>query len=174
MSGITAPTDWPEELSPKQKAFLEGYSRTGSVWRAADGICDRVTHYKWLRQSETYRTSFDDAKALFGERLREVAIDRALNGIDEPVIRKGAILRDENGTTITRKRFDRSLLNSLIQWASKPWDQQLRSYFSASNATQSNTSDTKISKTAKPGAPTIKGAPGELVRIGKRIGYAID
>ena len=175
MSTITEPTDWPEELRPKQKAFLEGYSRTGNVWRAAEGICDRVSHYKWLRQSDTYRVAFEDAKAFFGERLRQIAIERAVDGIEEPVIRRGAVLKDENGQVVTRRRFDRSLLKALIQWASRPWDQQLRSYFSASRATQSNTSDPKISKIPRsPSAPTAGGAPGELVRLGKRIGYAID
>jgi hypothetical protein len=174
MSGIVEPTDWPEELSPKQKAFLEGFSRTGTVLRACKDVCHRITHYKWLRESEQYRRSFDDARALFGEHLREVAIDRALVGVEEPVIRRGSVLRDENGNVVTRRQFDRALLKALIQWASKPWDEQLRNYFSGSNATQGYTSAHTTSKTAKRAGPTIGGAPGEPVKIGKRMGYAID
>jgi hypothetical protein len=171
MSPIPDTNDWPADLGPRQLAFLEAFSLLGNVWKAAEGVCQRTTHYKWLKDSEPYRQAFDIARQLFGERLRQIAIERAVDGIEEPVIRKGGVLKDGDGKVVTRKRYDRALLKALMQWATRPWDLQLQSYLSDSKATQSDTSGRPISKV---GAPKPGGLPGEPVRIGKRIGYAID
>jgi hypothetical protein len=175
MSSDIESNDWPNGLEPRQVAFLESYSRTGTVLRAAEGVCHRCSHYRWLEESATYCQAFEIAKALFGEHLREVAIKRALEGTEEPVICRGKLLRDEEGKIVTRRRYNVSLLKTLILWAGKTWNDFLKFVSPGSNATRRDTLDHANSKPARPPkGPTIGGPVGQQVKVGNRVGYAID
>lgn len=77
--------------------FLAAYVIAGTV-RAATAAAhiSRETHFSWLRESgpeydPQYAAAFAHTKTEAGERLKEEAIRRAHDGVEEPVIFKGKL-----------------------------------------------------------------------------------
>jgi hypothetical protein len=148
---------WPEELPPRQRAFLTAYSILGSVLQAAKGIINPVTHYRWMETSDLYRRCFEIAFKMQGELLKDELRRRALEGYDEPVIARGKLVVDEKGNPVTRKRFSFALVKYLLKITyerflepvihpAQPGEiEQIMAALGA-NATQRNTSDPRSSK----------------------------
>jgi hypothetical protein len=191
---MSSSSAWPDELEPLQLVFLETFAKIGSVLRAGKMLLQgkpapsdprpwtaspdtptgiALLHYGWLASSRTYSEAFALATAMFGERLREIAIERAVVGEEEQVVSKGKLLTDEQGKPVTRRRYDRSLLKMLIQWTTKPWNDLMVTV--NPDATLRDTPyPVKNGSTAVPKAPTANGGPGQKVVLKGRVGYAID
>jgi len=72
----------PQNLTPKQAAFLAAYRESGSVTVAAKAAkIHRRTHYDWL-EHEPYRSDFFKARENLAELLLDEAIQRAVAGSD--------------------------------------------------------------------------------------------
>jgi hypothetical protein len=96
----------------RAKAFLEGIAITGNIGKAAElaGI-HRTTHYRWLQMSKKYAAAFAKAEDEFADRVRDMVRRRAIDGVPEPIIWKGRIVRDKKTKEIVTvlKRSDRIL-----------------------------------------------------------------
>lgn len=93
----------------KQKAFLAGFARAGSVLGASHLTkIDRSYHYDWLKSDQEYQRDFLHAKAETIDRLEHELNRRAFVGIRKPVIYKGALqfepARDAKGNVKRDKR----------------------------------------------------------------------
>jgi hypothetical protein len=132
-----------------------------------------LLHYDWLETSPAYSSAFLLAKAMFGERLHEIAVERAVAGEEEQVISKGKLVTDEEGKPVTRRRYDRGLLRMLIQMSSKPW-RDLMDTVRASATLCDTPYPMNYAPAPAPKAPTATGGPGQKVMVNGRIGYAID
>jgi hypothetical protein len=183
-----------DELEPLQRLFLGTFAKIGSVqrtgrtilkdkpapadpkpWHASPDTPQGITllHYQWLETSPAYNKAFLLAKAMFGEVLHEIAIERAVAGEEEQVIARGKLVTDEEGKPVTRRRYDRALLKMLIQWSTRPWTDLMGTFQAA--ATKCDTPyPMKCNSEPAPKAPTATGGPGQKVRVNGRIGYAID
>ena len=106
--------DWPEELSDKQRVFLERFSHFSNIETAARGVCSRMSYYRWEEQSELFRENLRIARDLYGNRLLQEATALAVVGEERPVIRNGAVVKDENGNVLTRRHRSPALLKFLI------------------------------------------------------------
>lgn len=87
------------------RAFLAAYRLTADITAAATAAkIDRGMHYRWLKQSESYRVAFDRARIEVGDAIEAAAIKRARDGVLEPVfyqgIKCGAVRRYPEGTAM--------------------------------------------------------------------------
>lgn len=91
----------------KQKAFLEAYSRLGTITHAAEsaGVA-RDMHYRWL-ETDSYAKEYGAAQERFVDRVRDAVRLRAIDGWEEPIVYQGRIqtfrLLDDNGDVIKDK-----------------------------------------------------------------------
>ena len=103
----------PDGWSPqKQRAFIEALADTGSVTTAARMVGMSVTSCYRLRRlpgAEGFAAAWEAAIAEASNALVDVAFDRALNGVAEPVL-------DRDGQTIAvRRRYNDRLLMFLLR-----------------------------------------------------------
>ena len=85
----------------RQRAFIEALADLGSVEAAARAVdMSSVGAYQLRRQpgAEEFRAAWDAALQLGIQRIEDVAMDRALNGVEEPVYSYGKLV----GTRIKR------------------------------------------------------------------------
>ena len=112
MTGLVDVTDGPIDFTPvprlrrrcngwteeTQHAFIDALSRCGCVALAARsvGLTSRSA-YRLLEAegADSFAEAWDQAIARGIERLREEAMDRALNGAWVPVVRRGRVVRME-------------------------------------------------------------------------------
>jgi|GEM_PF-3042632 len=132
---------WPSELTTNQRAFLEVYSRCGRVKTAAQDICHRACHYRWMRESPLYREWFGVAKAMRGDDILSRAQELALDGCQEPVVARGFLVYDREGKPVTRTRFDRGIIRHLIQLLQDPAEQTQKATNSDTFAQNSHNDD---------------------------------
>ncbi|QIG52772.1 hypothetical protein G6N82_00090 [Altererythrobacter sp. BO-6] len=99
---------WKPEV---QRAFIEALADTGSV-RAACRRVGRTEHgaYQLRRHSagDSFRAAWEAALALGIARIEDIAMDRAINGVEEPVYSYGALVG-------TRTRYNDRLLMFLLR-----------------------------------------------------------
>jgi hypothetical protein len=82
----TQPTgpDIPSLPADRIRKFMATYARTGDVRAAArSGRISISTHYRMLREVESYRAAFEVARAQAIDELEAEAFRRALAGSDE-------------------------------------------------------------------------------------------
>lgn len=83
---------WTEE---RQRAFIEALADTGSVASAAKAVnMSSVGAYYLRRQpeAESFRKAWEAALKLGIQRLEDVAMERALHGVEVPVYHFGAVV----------------------------------------------------------------------------------
>lgn len=85
----------------RQRAFIEALADTGSVAaaaRAVDMSSEGAYHLRRQPGAQEFRAAWEAALALGIQRIEDVAMDRALNGTEEPVYSYGKLI----GTRIKR------------------------------------------------------------------------
>lgn len=95
----------------RQKGFIEALADTGSVKTAAHSVNMTPEGAYLLRRQEgadSFRKAWEAALALGVQRLEDVAMERALNGIEVPVYHFGAVVG-------TRKVYNDRLLMFLLR-----------------------------------------------------------
>ncbi|WP_298333850.1 hypothetical protein [uncultured Erythrobacter sp.] len=83
---------WTDE---RQQAFIEALADTGSVAAACKVVDMSTVGAYYLRRqkgAESFREAWRKALDLGVQRLEDVAMDRALNGVDEPVYSYGELV----------------------------------------------------------------------------------
>lgn len=94
---------------PKKRAFLAAYARVGTVLHAAEmAKISREMHRLWLQNDPEYAAAFEEAKAMFAERLEREALRRAVEGVEEPIYQNGQLVG-------TRLRHSDKLLELLLK-----------------------------------------------------------
>lgn len=95
----------------RQRAFIEALADTGSVAAACKAVdMSQPGAYNLRRQpgAESFRKAWAAALDLGVQRIEDVAMDRALNGVDEPLYSYGKIIG-------TRKRYNDRLLMFMLR-----------------------------------------------------------
>lgn len=76
----------------QQRKLLMAYARCGSISKAwAQAEVSAPNHYKWLKEDPSYREVFQEAQDQVGDMLEDVAIGRAVDGIERPVFYQGEV-----------------------------------------------------------------------------------
>lgn len=95
----------------RQRAFIEALADTGSVAAACKVVSmSTVGAYQLRRQdgAEKFRAAWQVAIDLGIQRIEDVAMDRALNGVEEPLYSYGALIG-------TRTRYNDRLLMFMLR-----------------------------------------------------------
>ncbi|WP_298291649.1 hypothetical protein [Novosphingobium sp.] len=79
----------------RQRGFIEALADTGSVKHAAHAVNMTAVGAYYLRrqpEADEFRKAWEAALALGVQRLEDIAMDRALNGVESPVDSYGKII----------------------------------------------------------------------------------
>ena len=79
----------------RQRRFIEALADLGSVRAAAHAINmapEGAYQLRRLPEAESFRAAWEDALALGVQRLEDVAMERALNGVEVPVYHFGEVV----------------------------------------------------------------------------------
>jgi hypothetical protein len=80
--------------SLKKERFLEAFAKCGIITVAAEAAgCNRLTHYKWLKEDPEYPARFADAKEAAADRIDAEIVRRGVQGVEEPVF--GTVYNDD-------------------------------------------------------------------------------
>lgn len=99
---------WTEE---RQCAFIEALADTGSVAAACKAVNMSTNGAYYLRRqpgADEFREAWQKALDLGVQRIEDVAMDRALNGVEEPLYSYGKLIG-------TRKRYNDRLLMFMLR-----------------------------------------------------------
>jgi hypothetical protein len=108
-------------FSPKVDAFLAAIRVMPNVTRAAHAAkIHRSQHYAKMKSSPEYEAEFQDALRVGCDALSDVAVIRATEGWEEPVVYQGKIaLHEEPGSgkvvPLTVRRIDNRLLRFILK-----------------------------------------------------------
>lgn len=95
----------------RQRAFIEALADTGSVHAACKAVDMSQPGAYYLRRqpgAEQFRAAWQKALDLGVQRIEDVAMDRALNGVDEPLYSYGKLVG-------TRRRYNDRLLMFMLR-----------------------------------------------------------
>ena len=108
-------------FGPKITAFLAAIRVMPNVTRAAHAAkIHKSQHYAKLKSSPEYAAAFPQALQMGYDALSDVAVTRATDGWEEPVIYQGRIALQENPGTgkvvaVTVRRIDNQLLRFILE-----------------------------------------------------------
>jgi hypothetical protein len=100
----------------RQQRFLTALAVTGSEEVAADeaGI-DRARLLSLRENDQAFGIQWEQAKRSFIQKLKHEARRRAIEGVREPLVSDGKVIRDDEGRPIAVKRFSDSLLIDILK-----------------------------------------------------------
>ena len=102
----------------RQEQFLKALAETGSVaTSAALAGTSRTRVYELRKADPAFASAWEDAEEIAADRLEEEARRRAVEGVEEPLVSGGKLVRDDNGQPITVRRYSDNLLLALAQSA---------------------------------------------------------
>jgi hypothetical protein len=95
----------------RRNRFLEALSETGSVTGAAAIAGTSRTRVYELRKNDVdFAWAWDEAEQRAVDRLREEARRRAVEGVAEPLVSAGKLVRDEDSQPVMVRRYSDRLL----------------------------------------------------------------
>lgn len=105
--------DWPEELTPSQKRFLNAYALGGSI-SAATRSCEisRANPYRWAEASPAFTEALSVAKEYGVQRLEDWALSRAMDDMN-PSDRLTEFLLKAARPEVYRERVDHRLTGQI-------------------------------------------------------------
>src|SRR5215467_5275238 len=105
------------KLTPaRQEKFLEALSDTGSVTIAvAVAGTSRTRVYALRKLDPAFASAWQDAEEIAADLLEDEARRRAVEGVAEPLVSGGKLVRDDSGQPITVRRYSDGLLMALFK-----------------------------------------------------------
>lgn len=83
----------PEQRARKQKRFLAAFRESGNIKYACKvAVIDRTTYYHWRDNDEAFKAQLPDATQDANDTLEYAAYERAVQGIEEPVVSQGQLV----------------------------------------------------------------------------------
>jgi hypothetical protein len=100
----------------RRQLFLKALSETGSVSTAVTVAGTSRTRVYELRKTEpAFARAWNEAEEIAVDRLEEEARRRAVEGVEEPLVSAGRLVRDDSGRPIMVGRYSDNLLMALIK-----------------------------------------------------------
>jgi hypothetical protein len=100
----------------RKDRFLKALADTGSVTTAvAVAGTSRTRVYEQRKKDTTFAAAWDDAEEIATDRLEHEARRRAIEGVAEPVVSAGKLVRGDDGQPIMVKRYSDNLLMALLK-----------------------------------------------------------
>jgi hypothetical protein len=100
----------------RQARFLEVLADTGNVTAAvAAAGTSRTRVYERRKTDPAFAASWEEAEEAAADALEAEVRRRAVQGIEEPLVSAGRIVRDDHGQPIAVRRYSDNLLLALIK-----------------------------------------------------------
>lgn len=106
----------PKLTAKKRALFLRELAECGNVTHAA-----RAAGYskRWMlqlrAQDAEFSAAWDDALDEAAEVLERAAWRRAHDGVEEPIVSMGKLVRNDDGTPLTVRKYSDSLMQFLLR-----------------------------------------------------------
>src|SRR5215831_19943363 len=99
-----------------QRRFVRALSETGSVNKAAAlARTSRTRVYELRKVDPAFAAAWEEAEEIAADRLEEEARRRAVEGVAEPLVSAGKLVRDDSDQPIMLRRYSDNLLLALIK-----------------------------------------------------------
>jgi hypothetical protein len=100
----------------RQEGFLKALAGIGNVTGAAVVAGTSRTRVYELRKADpAFAAAWDEAEEIATDALEAEAWRRAVDGVSEPVVSSGRIVRDDDGQPIAIRRYSDHLLLALLK-----------------------------------------------------------
>jgi hypothetical protein len=100
----------------RQQRFLKALIDTGSVSSAvAVAGTSRTRVYELRKANPAFAGTWQEAEEIAADRLEDEARRRAVEGVPEPLVSAGKLVRDDDGQPITIRRYSDNLLLALLK-----------------------------------------------------------
>jgi hypothetical protein len=100
----------------RQEQFLKTLAETGIVYRAAETAgTSRSRVYALRQQDADFAAAWDEAEQVAADRLEQEAWRRGVEGVAEPLVSGGKVIRDDDGHPIAIRRYSDQLLIALLR-----------------------------------------------------------
>ena len=100
----------------RRERFLQVLADTGSVTAAvAVAGTSRTRVYELRKADPAFASAWQDAEEIATDRLEDEARRRAIEGVPEPVVSAGKLVRDDDGQPIAVRRYSDTLLLALLK-----------------------------------------------------------
>ncbi len=100
----------------RQERFLKALADTGSVTAAvAVAGTSRSRAYELRRADPAFAADWDEAEETAADRLEDEARRRGVEGVPEPLVSGGKVVRDDDGQPIAIRRYSDALLLALLK-----------------------------------------------------------
>ena len=100
----------------RQGRFLDALANTGSVTAAiAVANTSRTRVYELRKADPAFASAWQEAEEIATDRLEDEARRRAIEGIAEPLVSAGKLVRDDDGKPVLVRRYSDNLLLALLK-----------------------------------------------------------
>jgi hypothetical protein len=152
----------------RQGRFLEALANTGSVTTAIDvANTSRTRIYELRKADPAFASAWQEAEEIATDRLEDEARRRAVEGIAEPLVSAGKLVRDDDGKPILVRRYSDHLLLALLQARRPP--RRERSVRFQLPALRSATDAASAMATLTAGVGAGEVTPGEAAELSKLV-----
>jgi hypothetical protein len=105
------------KLTPaRQERFLKALAETGNITAAVElAGTSRTRVYELRKVDENFRAAWDEAENSASDKLEAEAWRRAVDGVQEPLVSGGKIVRDDDGNPIATRRYSDAMLTLLLK-----------------------------------------------------------
>jgi hypothetical protein len=106
----------PKISRRRQQRFLAALARDGSVASAAaDAQVDRTLLEAARRIDDAFAREWEAAERAAAQKLEREAWRRAINGVPEPLVSEGKVVRDDDGRPLSVQRYSDALLIEMLK-----------------------------------------------------------
>lgn len=106
----------PKISRGRQLRFLAALARSGNVISAAIAAhLDRAALEEARRTDRAFANEWDMAEATAAHKLEDEAWRRAVEGVPEPLISEGKVVRDDDGRPLSIQRYSDALLIEMLR-----------------------------------------------------------
>jgi hypothetical protein len=100
----------------RQERFLTVLADTGNVTAAVAAAGTSRTRVYELRKTDiAFAAAWDEAEEIATDRLEDEARRRAIEGVAEPLVSAGKLVRGDDGQPLTVRRYSDNLLLALLK-----------------------------------------------------------
>jgi len=100
----------------RQQRFVEALAETGNVTAAVRVAgTSRTRAYELRKTDEAFAAAWDEAEQIAADKLEAETWRRAVEGVEEPLVSGGKLVRDDNDQPIAIRRYSDQLLIALLR-----------------------------------------------------------
>jgi hypothetical protein len=152
----------------RQERFLEALAQTGNVAAAVTVAgTSRTRVYELRKMDPTFAAKWDEAEEIAVDKLEAEARRRAVEGVAEPLVSAGRIVRDDDGQPIAIRRYSDNLLLALLRAHRPPRRERAVRYRLPALQSASDAAGAMAAITAGVAAGDI--TPGEASELAKLV-----